>query len=129
MIAAVPTDVELVAVVVQLALPVTPEVPNVSPFLKPLSVAVKVGLAAPYARFLSSAVTVKCALVIVNCPLTKFASGKSWLAAGRVGALTTVIGYGLPATELAVVAVVDSVGAPVTPALVVFSPFTKPLSV
>ena len=60
------TGLVAVAVVVQVGLPVTPEVARVSPFLKPLIVASKAGLAAPYSRLLSLAVTVRVALVMAK---------------------------------------------------------------
>src|SRR2546427_3777021 len=44
------TALDGVAALEQLALPVTPEVASVSPFLNPLSVARKLGLASPYSR-------------------------------------------------------------------------------
>ena len=56
---------------VKLGEPVTPLVANISPFLKPLKLAVKAGLASPYSRDASSAVTVRVALVTVSCPLAK----------------------------------------------------------
>ena len=59
------------AVVVTLAVPVTPLVPSVSQFTNPLTVAVSVGFATPYARVWLSAVTVRCALVIVKLPGVK----------------------------------------------------------
>ena len=59
------------AVVVTLAVPVTPLVPSVSPFTNPLIVEVSVGLAVPYARACGSAVTVRCAFVIVKLPGVK----------------------------------------------------------
>ena len=62
------TPLLAMAVVVTLAVPVTPLVPSVSPFTNPLIVAVSVGFAAPYARAWSSAITVKCALVIAKLP-------------------------------------------------------------
>ena len=61
-----PTGVEAVAVDVQLAVPVTPEVPKFSPFTNPLIVDVNDGFAAPYARLWLSPVTVRCAFVIVS---------------------------------------------------------------
>jgi hypothetical protein len=50
--------------------PLTPEVSIVSPFLKPVMVAVNGGLAAPKNRLLLSAVTVKCACVMVSVAFT-----------------------------------------------------------
>ena len=44
---ALPMPVETLAVVVTLAEPVIPEVPRVSPFAKPVIVAVSAGFAAP----------------------------------------------------------------------------------
>jgi hypothetical protein len=62
----VPASVVGVAVDAQLAAPVTPLVASVSPALKPLNVAVNVGFEAPYVRDASSAVTVRCALLMKN---------------------------------------------------------------
>ena len=63
-IVALPTPVLLVAVVIPVAVPVTPELTRFSPFTKPLRVSVSVGFAAPYKRLWLSAVTVRCALLI-----------------------------------------------------------------
>ena len=54
------------AVVVQLAEPVTSDVPSVSPFLKPVMVASSAGLAIPYCRVMSFAVTLRLAGVTVR---------------------------------------------------------------
>ena len=59
------------AALLQLAVPVTPEVARFSPFLKPLMVASKAGLASPYWRDLSSAVTVSTAFVTCSVPGAK----------------------------------------------------------
>ncbi len=48
----------------------TPDVPRISPFLKPVMVASNVGLASPYARVLLLAVTVRLALLIVKTSLS-----------------------------------------------------------
>ena len=68
-IAAVPTPVVGAAVLLPVALPLTPEVLNVSLLANPLMVSVKVGLACPYKRAWLSAVTVRCALLMVSVPL------------------------------------------------------------
>ena len=61
-----------VAVVVQLAMPVTPLVARVWPSTNPETVAVSgLGTGAPYAFVCGSAVTVKCAVVTVRLPGTK----------------------------------------------------------
>ena len=62
------TGLVAVAAEAQLGEPLTPEVASVSPFTKPLSVAVKAGFASPYSRFASRAVTVRCAGVTVSAP-------------------------------------------------------------
>jgi hypothetical protein len=66
--AACPTAVFGVAAVVPVADPVTPEVASDSPLTKPLIVSVSVGLAWPYRRLWLSAVTVRCALLMVSTP-------------------------------------------------------------
>jgi len=63
-----------VAAAVKLGEPVTPLVANVSPFLKPLKLAVKDGFASPYSRDLLSAVTVNGALLTVRLLLPALAA-------------------------------------------------------
>ena len=60
----VPGALVEVAVVVKPAVPLI--TPLLSPLAKPLKLAVKVGLAIPYVRFVSSAVTVRLFLVTVK---------------------------------------------------------------
>src|SRR2546425_10392419 len=112
-----------VAALEQLALPVTPEVASVSPFLNPLSVARKLGLASPYSRLALGAVTVRCAFVIVSWPVTK--AGKSLFPAA--GAPTAqVIADGLPLTALAGVAVVEHRAPAAPPEATSAPPFYPP---
>jgi hypothetical protein len=65
---ACPTAVFGVAVVEPVAEPVMPEVASDSPLTKPLMVSVNAGLAWPYRRLWLSAVTVRCALLMVKVP-------------------------------------------------------------
>ena len=60
-----------VASLLNAGLPVTSEVPSVSPFAKPLNVAVNAGSAAPNARDAASAVTANTAFEIVSGPVAK----------------------------------------------------------
>src|SRR5438093_10551351 len=98
----------------QLALPVTPEVPSVSAFLKPLIVAVNAGLASPYSRLALFAVTVRWAFVIVK--IGRASCRERVSIAGVAGSAT--ITYGLPATALVAVADVRRLGLPLTPIVV-----------
>ena len=59
-----------VAVVLAAPAPDTPDVPKVSPFTKPLTVALSAGLVSPYVLLALLAVTVRCALLIVRAPST-----------------------------------------------------------
>ena len=54
--------------------PVTPLVASVSPFLKPVNVAVNVGLASPYSRESLSAVTLSVAFETARLPSTNVKS-------------------------------------------------------
>ena len=123
-IVAEPTPVAVVAVLVPVAVPLTPEVDKSSPLTQPLIVSLNVGLAAPYKRLWLSAVTVRWALPIVKVPFVSVV--KSQLVALSPVALATIVAAPTP---VAVVAVLLPVAVPVTPEVDRFSLFTKPVMV